>query len=279
MERRVAAEGTIQRAGISIYMEGTHQLVTAEGQIVLLQSAVINLDDYLDERVAVTGVARPTVEAGGTIVDVETVERLEPDVLVESSSSSSSESSLSSVASVSSVTVISSVSSSRSSSSSKSSSSSSAAVSSIMSSIQASASSSSASSTDRTAAVTAMARVAGDTASYNQKYCTSHIGFCVPIHKYWFYQSFGANVSPALWQVEIGNSEISVAGDGIILVRLMSGSLPAGESEGTAVVDGSNAVAKRQWTGGRHFEVFGPAELKAAVEFMANGIEVYQTEQ
>lgn len=123
-----------------------------------------------------------------------------------------------------------------------------------------------------------MSKVSADTANYTTKYCTGYIGFCVPMHKYWFYQSFGANVPPALWNVEVSNQEVRQSGDGVILVRLMPGGLAAEESEGVAVEQENNVIAQRQWTGNRHFEIFGPTELKAAIEFMANGIEVYQVE-
>ena len=126
------------------------------------------------------------------------------------------------------------------------------------------------------ASIRAMAKVAVDATTFTTKYCSSHIGFCIPLHKYWFYQSFGANVSPNLWHVEVSDKSIDDAGQGVIMVNLVSGGLTG--TEGVAVAQGDFVVASRQWTGNRHFEISGPAALKAAVEFMANGVEVYSAE-
>ena len=119
-----------------------------------------------------------------------------------------------------------------------------------------------------------MSKAAVDSSSFTTKYCSGHIGFCLPLHKYWFFQSFGANVSPYLWHVEVSNQSVEEAGQGVIVINLVSGSY--GGTEGVAIDQGDFVVAQRQWTGNRHFEISGPKELRAAVEYMANGIEVYQ---
>ena len=66
-------------------------------------------------------------------------------------------------------------------------------------------------------------------------------------------------------------------GQGVIMVDLVSGELSG--AEGIAVDRGTDVAASRQWTGSRHFEVSGPKELKAAIEFMANGISVSEPTQ
>ncbi len=304
-----SADGIIQKAGISIYMEGTHQLMTDDGLTLLLESKAVDLDAYLDTRVRVIGTAKPTVEAGGHILDVVRVEalreRLAPEVLEETgavvissseesssvSSSSSVESSMSSVLSSRSSSVVTSRSSSvnlssfasvsvvsSSVSSSDSSSTSSASLSPSSSSSISSSSIASSSPAAASASVTAMAKAKMDAGSFSQKYCTGHIGFCIPVHRNWFFKSFGANISPYLWHVEVSDVAIEEAGQGVIMVNLVSGALSASAAEGVAVSSGDFVVAQRQWTGNRHFEISAPAQLKAAVEVMANGVEVYQTE-
>ena len=70
-----------------------------------------------------------------------------------------------------------------------------------------------------------MAKATVDAANFNKQYCTGHIGFCIPVHRNWYFQSFGANLPPYLWHVEIADHEISQAGDGAIFVNLVSGDL------------------------------------------------------
>ncbi len=269
--RMATAEGTLSKAGIGIYMEGTHRLVTESGQEMLLESSAITLDDYLDAQVAVTGEIRPTVEEGGIIMTVESIERsgdsLMPEILeeaVSSSSQSSSSAEAEEVASSSARPVVSSSAPRSSAPASSAAPVSSAAASSVAASAAPSVS----------ASVNAMAKVKVDAANFNQKYCTSHIGFCIPYHRNWFFQSSGANVSPYLWHVEIADHAIENAGEGVIMVNLVSGALEG--SEGVAVDQGDFTVASRQWTGNRHFEISGPKELRAAVEFIANGLSVYE---
>lgn len=120
-----------------------------------------------------------------------------------------------------------------------------------------------------------MAKATVDSANFTQTYCSSHIGFCIPYHRNWYFQSFGATISPYLWHVEVGDQPVEEAGQGVIMVNLMAG--PLSGSEGVAVEQGDYVVAKRQWTGNRHFAVSAPTELRAAVEFMANGLTVYET--
>ncbi len=130
---------------------------------------------------------------------------------------------------------------------------------------------------DANVSVKAMAKAQVDAANFKQTYCSSHIGFCMPYHRNWYFQSFGANVSPYLWHVEFSSQSVEEPGQGSIVVNLVAGALEG--SEGAAVQQGDFVVASRQWTGNRHFEVSGPKELRAAVEFMANGLVVYEQPQ
>ena len=109
---------------------------------------------------------------------------------------------------------------------------------------------------------------------WTQKYCTSHIGFCVPVHKNWFYTSFGSKVS-SLWHVEFGMAAIENPGDGVIMLDLLGNpSTSAHGTDGQVTVSGSRVIGYRDWQG-NHFEVVADARLKAAVEYMTSHIENY----
>src|SRR3989338_11421889 len=82
----VTYEGTLEAAGISIYMEGTHRLVLSGGDFILLESDTEDLNGYMNEQISVRGDVRSTVEAGGLIMTVENIALLEH----EASSSDSS---------------------------------------------------------------------------------------------------------------------------------------------------------------------------------------------
>ncbi|MBI2635864.1 hypothetical protein HYW84_00885 [Candidatus Peregrinibacteria bacterium] len=294
-KRSASIEGVLQKAGVDIYMQGTHRLLMDDGTFLLLQSSTVRLDDFLDSRVIVTGGVQPAVGAGGMIMNVEMLvpaESLPPEILIEGAQFGRSSSAFSSAHSVtqaddaaaSSVAPI----SARSWSSSPYLSSAAATpptapfvpaapiAPEAVSSSSASASSLASSSADASAIIKTMAKAAVGQETFAVQYCNGHIGFCVPLHKYWFYKSFGSAVSPYLWHVEISSRPVEEAGQGVLVVNLVSGSLTG--PEGAAVAQGDFVVASRQWTGGRHFEISGPAELKAAVEFMANGVEVYSVE-
>jgi hypothetical protein len=287
--RYATVEGVVQKSGVGIYMQGSHRLQMDDGTFLLLESSTLRLDEYLDERVIVSGSIQPTVEDGGMIMDVDMIEEasamLEPEVLTEESSSSSEMSSsaaMTSSAARSSSSVVISMSSPtpvQVSSVAASSSAKPVVVASSSSSIVQAVTSSPAASqpeSDRSATITTMAKASVDATTFTTKYCSGHIGFCLPMHRNWYFQSFGANVSPYLWHVEVSNQEVSDAGQGIIMINLVSGALAG--SEGVAVAQGDFVVASKQWTANRHFEISGPPQLKAAIEFMANGVEVYATE-
>lgn len=69
-------EGTVQAAGPSIYMEGSHELVNSQGELLARLSGrqfEVDLDCYKGKKVRLTGEWRPTVEAGGQIFEVRSV--------------------------------------------------------------------------------------------------------------------------------------------------------------------------------------------------------------
>lgn len=261
--RNVLYRGTLREAGVSIFMQGTHRLELDDGRFVLLESEIVDLDDYMDMRVEVYGSVRPTVEAGGMIMRVESVASLEV-----SSSSSIDSSSADSSSSESSEASQESLSSSRSSAVSVTVSSkvSSVAVSST-SSIEVVSSASSAdsgASGDIQAKAAVMAKENMAASNWTQQYCSSHIKFCIPVHKNWWYTSFGATAS-SLWHMEIGPEELESIGDGVITVKLVSGSV---SSEKQVTVSGGFATGYRSWDANRHFEITAPANLEQAVRYI-----------
>lgn len=65
--------GTLEKAGPSIEMQGSHVLVTSGTSSIRLTSGKVKLSDYEGKKVVVTGTASLTVEGHKVIVDVETV--------------------------------------------------------------------------------------------------------------------------------------------------------------------------------------------------------------
>jgi len=274
--KNVLYRGTLESSSMSIFMEGTHRLRLEDGRFILLESTTVDLDTYLDQRVEVFGAIRPTVEAGGMIMRVERVTSLEP---VRPSSSSSQESSVSSAIFISSSVVASSQPAASSVPAVSS-----APRSSIASSSKAAVSSSSTppppppppasssmawqASEDLSAKAAIMAKDNLADANWSRQYCTSHIGFCIPIHRNWWFNSFGTT-SSTLWHVEIGPSEIVNLGEGPLSINLISGSVEAsGNADGAVVVQGDSVTGYRSWKDNRHFEIVGPANLEAAIRYL-----------
>lgn len=309
--KNVLYRGTAEKQGVSIFMEGTHRLRLEDGRYILMESDVVDLTPYIGQRVEVFGAVRPTVEQGGLIMRVERVTSLEvssssssasdlifcggiagfpcpdgmqcvddpddscdpknggadcggicTDTVVPSSSSELSVESSSSVAQSSiPQTSVPASASSESSISSASSIASISSISSISSNWQASA--------DLTAKAAVMAKDNMDPSLWTQKYCSSHIGYCFPVHKNWWFFSFGAT-SSTFWHVEVGPSEINNLGDGPLSIDLVSGDTSA---DGSVTVSGDTVVGIRSWTGGRHFEIRGPANLEAAVRYITTQLK------
>ncbi len=243
----VAYEGVVRPAGISIYMEGTHRLSLENGKFVLLESESVDLNGYVDERVRIFGSLRPTVEAGGMIMRVERVELVEDEETKEPKEVHASEESSSSAGAASS-----------SSFSSFTSFSSFSSFTSLPEKPQA---------TDATKEVRIqyMSEQDYSASQWTQQYCTSHIGFCIPVHRNFWYKSFGATAS-ALWHVEINTEPIERLGDGPIVVRLLPGS--RAEQDKTIVTSATGVIGYRTWTENRHFEVSADVRLKPAIEYI-----------
>lgn len=262
--------GTIEPAGITIYQQGTHKLVLETGDLLLLESDTVDLNGYVNEYVTVSGVISSTVEANGLIMAVESITLTE-----QSSSEDSSESSSTSSADVSSDESISSESSvdSTTTSSSESSEDSSEESSDSSVSVTTSSAESVSSSTATTnPTIEALASYDYDASQWTQEYCSNLEPYCLAMHKNWWFRSFGAT-SKELNRIEISNAEVENIGDGVIVVRLLSGS-PAdmGGSYGSVTVSGNTAMAFHAWDDGRYFVVQGDVSLQTALQYLANSI-------
>lgn len=235
--------GVIEPIGITIYQQGTHKITQDDGTIVLLESSAVDLNGYVGEFVEVSGAVRATVEADGQIMLVETIE------LQEQSSDSSD--------------------SSDSSEDSSEDSSSDASVSSDSSSSEDSSETSTSSSTsaELNPKVEAMLQADLGASNWTQEYCSRQVPYCFPIHRNWWYTAFGATTNEIM-RVDIGPEEITTIGEGVIIVRLIDGE--TNSASGTA---GGSAYAYANFDG-QHFEVSAPAELQAAVTYIANNITV-----
>jgi len=244
MAVEVSYMGVLEDAGISIYQEGTHRLLTEDNQLVLLESGSVDLSLYVGQKVMIQGMERATVEAGGRILDVLTITSM--DAEMPSSMDSSSSEVSSSVASLPSATV--------------------SSTAPIVSSAPVTAVSSVPTDDPVQMRIAAMAAFKMD--SWTQQYCSQHVGFCFPVQKNAWYKSFGATTS-SLWHVELSSEDILTLGDGPVSVTLLSG---AAGNDGMVRTEGSTVIGERAWTENRHFEIKGPVELRSIVEYITNNL-------
>jgi hypothetical protein len=260
----VLYRGILEEAGVSIYMQGTHRLTLDDGRFILLESEMVQLDDYIGERVEVLGAIRPTVEAGGQIMRVQNVRNM-------NASSEAASSPLSSLSSLSSLI---------SSSPSVPTPSSAPVINEPPASVPQQQASSVAApdvSDELTEKARTMAQADMDMVNWTLEYCSSHRQFCIPVHKNWYFKSFGATAS-SLWHVEIGPLEMNNLGEGPLVVNLINGSLEATEAgDGDVIVSGEWVTGYRAWEGSRHFEVRAPAILEPAVRTITQALR--QSEQ
>lgn len=71
--------GKVEPMGMSIFMQGTHQLVDDSGEMVVIlqaENGKIDLNKFVNKKVKVSGNEEPTVEAGGSILTVTSIDAL-----------------------------------------------------------------------------------------------------------------------------------------------------------------------------------------------------------
>jgi len=255
--RDVSYTGVIRELGVSIYMQGTHKLDLDNGQFVILESSTLDLNNYLDRAVRVTGDIRPTVEEGGMIMRVDSVSAVETSSDSSESSDTSDSASSMEISSASSALSVATVSSRQASS--------------VRVASSAPAASSAVTDANLLKAQT-MAKANMGAANWTQQYCSKQIGFCAPVHKNWWFVSFGAT-STYLAHVEVGPEELNALGDGPLAINVVAGSIgTSGKSDGQISADGSDTVGYRAWSNDRHIEVRGPSVLAEAIRYMTQNI-------
>jgi len=267
----VTYTGIVEPAGISIYQQGSHRLTLLGGKFILLESDSVDLNGYVGENVTIFGSLRPTVEAGGMIMRVDRVELIDPKEESSSSSAISEESSeISSEQTASSSSERSALSSSQNISSVQAVSSASSETSSAESStISQEPVEHSAEYNER---VEVMARQDYAPENWSQQYCSSHIGYCSPVHRNWWFKSFGTT-NEVLWHVELSSEPIDSMSQGPISIDLIAGEIPT-TNESVEISNGM-AIGYREWTFGRHFVISGDSTLQDAISYITKNITEY----
>jgi|TARA_Y100000310_G_scaffold295896_1_gene327673 hypothetical protein len=280
----VTYTGVVQPAGISVYQQGSHRLVLPGGKFVLLESEDLDLNGYVDEEVQIFGALRPTVEAGGMIMRVEKIELVAKESLddvddlieelpvateeevaeepteepTEDQGEPSADPEDTEVQELPDTEeppteevdeVVEEVSEEPAE--------------------EAPAAEPTAEYTER---IELMARQDYSAANWTQQYCTSHISFCAPVHRNWWFKSFGAT-SSTLWHVELSPEPIESLGQGPIVVELIAGTI--GEADGTVDTTNGEAVGYKEWTFGRHFRISGDVSLVDAIKYITENITEY----
>ena len=107
---------------------------------------------------------------------------------------------------------------------------------------------------------------------WTQEYCTSHIGFCIPVHKNWWFKSFG-NTTADFWHVELSNEEIESIGDGPIAIKLVNGTVGSKKATNKQVrTQGNIAIGFRTWRNNQHFQITADAALIEVVRYITDGL-------
>ncbi|MCF7844733.1 MAG: hypothetical protein K9M03_02810 [Kiritimatiellales bacterium] len=280
--KNVIYQGIVKPSGISIYMQGSHRLQLEDGKFILLESDTVDLNGYVNEKVELLGALRPTVEAGGMIMRVEQAslvveDESEPeDELNEESSDDDSEELPPADDTIASndeenteeveeepnepsvppstepeelpppETEV---------------------IPEEEESIEMSP--------ELMARTEVMAAENFSSENWTQQYCTGHIGFCIPIHRNWWFKSFGATIS-YLWHIELSAAELNKLNDGPIHINLVSGTIGSKKATDKQVREqGGQIVGYRTWIDNRHFEIKAPLELEEAVRYITENLEEY----
>lgn len=247
--KNVSYRGVVKPAGISIYMEGTHRLSLSDGRFILLESSNIDLNGYVGEEVDAFGAIRPSIEGGAIVMRVESIKMVRKEEISSASSSEKGEEGTEVTPAPQGVRGI-------------------AEVEAPAKEEEAPPPSPAPKPSYDKEKVAAMAKEKFGSEHWTQEYCTSAIGFCVPIHRNWWYKSFQASIGD-LWYVEVSNAPVLSIGDGPIGITLKTGdvrSIGARDTEVRTV--GSQVLGFRAWSGNRHFEVSGPAELREPIQYI-----------
>ncbi len=281
--KNVFYRGTVQPAGISIYMQGTHKLVLPDGRFLLLESDSLDLNGYVDEEVEVFGATRPTVEAGGIIMRVERISLVgkeEKDTEEASEAEEQSE-----VAGETGDTIAPAIEPPAVTTPEKPAEEPSRPIPERPPATEEAEEEAVAEPeeaereplpVEMQTKVAAMARQNLSAENWTSEYCSPHIGFCIPMHRNWWFHSFGATTY-SLWHVEIGPEEIENFGEGPMVVKLLSGAVESKKAlNGQVRPQGALAVVFRTWTKNRHFTITAPTALEGAVQHIVDHLAPYE---
>ena len=261
--KNVTYTGVVQPAGISVYNQGTHRLVLPGGKFVLLEGEDLDLNGYVNEEVQIFGALRPTKEAGGMIMRVERIELIakeeeleeelppsedEPEAAEEPKEPTEEPGAESADPEETEPEVL---------------------PEEVPTEEPTEPTETNADLLER---IAVMARQDYSAANWTQQYCTSHISFCAPVHKNWWFKSFGAT-SSTLWHVELSSEPIESLGQGPLIIELIAGS--NADVNGTIDTSGTQAVGYKEWTFGRHFRISGDKSLTEAIVYITQNITDY----
>ncbi len=278
----VSYAGTVQPAGISIYQQGSHRLSLPGGKFILLEAENLDLNGYVGEAVTIFGSLRPTVEAGGMIMRVERIELTEPkeeeladeEVVEEEEKKDVNEEEAIELEPGDEETadpeVVSELPDTEAEvptedlvDEEEEEEEEEDVVEQIAPEVA---------TEEFTQRVEVMSRQDYTPANWTQKYCSSHIGFCNPVHRNWWFKSFGTT-NNKLWHVELSSAPIDAMGQGPISVDLFAGDIPV--ANGTIDDSDGTVVGYTEWTFGRHFVISADSSLKEAVEYITKNITEY----
>ena len=262
--RNVAYKGIVKPAGISIYMQGSHRLVLSDGRFILLESDTVDLNGYVNEEVEVIGALRPTVEAGSMIMRVEQIslikeatepegdEEIEEEGIEEETIEVEESSETEDVEDVEEVEQI------------------------IEDAKAEEEEALVPTNPDLEERIALMAKEDFSASNWTQQYCTGHIGFCVPVHRNWWFKSFGTTTS-YLWHVEVSSEEVDGLYHGPIRINLVSGTVASKKAvDGQIRATGNTVTGFIEWTENRHFEITADVRLEGAVKYMTENVVAYE---
>ena len=280
--QNVIYQGVVKPAGISIYQQGSHRLELADGRFILLESESIDLNGYVSESVEIHGALRPTVEAGGMIMRVETIQLLTEDVDEENvledlpgSDEVSSDDEDEEEATAAEEDTQDEPQSEEEQDDQIEDTDEDASEDTQEEFGQSDTSSSAEPEDESTTLSPELAARTEKMSSENfaedqwtQQYCTEHIGFCIPVHRNWWFKSFGTT-SSYLWHIELSSEEIDNLSDGPIHVNLITGTVGAKKAtDGQVRLQSGKIIGYRSWTDNRHFEISAPASLEESVRYI-----------
>jgi len=294
--KNVIYQGIVKPAGISIYTEGSHRLLLPDGRFILLESDGVDLNGYVNEQVELLGALRPTIEGAGTIMRVESARLVtdgDSDNLPEDEEADDSEESEDSdndptevdddeeiadddddapIPGLDEEAIIGSNDDSEEKDDDIDEDMEPAEEPDETDEEPEEDSPTTPVSAELTARADKMSKESLTADNWTQEYCTAHIGFCVPIHRNWWFKSFGTTNS-FLWHLELSSEELINLYDGPIQINLMSGSVGSKKATDKQVrTEGGNVIGYRSWTDSRHFEISAPAALEEAVKYITENL-------